>query len=116
MRHLGVEVVKVVTALGHLTPNVLLSIPNAKLSVVDLHARTTLIQPLILMIELHSMGDVEDLGDESVLTSLGDEDDKADALDVDARRIIELDGAPNVGVKVGEGLPTPGHVVRRTIV
>jgi hypothetical protein len=84
LRHLDVEDVEVVAPPGHPGQKVLLLIPNTKHSVLDLHARTTHIQPPKADDRVAQRGDVEDLGEESVLASLGDEDDRADALDVDA--------------------------------
>jgi hypothetical protein len=45
LHHLSVEDVEVVAPPGHPGQKVLLSIPNAKQSAHDLHARTTRIQP-----------------------------------------------------------------------
>jgi hypothetical protein len=49
-----------------------------------------------------------------VLTGLGGEDHGADALDLHAGGISELDGASNAGVKLGEEVPSTGHVMGGT--
>jgi hypothetical protein len=46
-----------------------------------------------------------------VVTGLGGEDDGPDALDLHGGGIPKLDGASNVGVKLGEELLPLGHVV-----
>lgn len=46
-----------------------------------------------------------------MLTSLGHEDDGADALDLDGGRVLELDGATDVLVQLGEDISSPNHVV-----
>jgi hypothetical protein len=49
-----------------------------------------------------------------VLTGLGGEDHGADTLDLHAGGISKLDGALNAGVKLGEELPSAGHVMDGT--
>jgi hypothetical protein len=49
-------------------------------------------------------GDVVNSGEQSVLTRLGGEDDRADALDLH-------DGASDIRVKLSEELPSTGHVM-----
>jgi hypothetical protein len=49
-----------------------------------------------------------------VLTRLGDEDDRADALDLHAGGIPKLDGASDIRVKLSEELPSTGHVMGGT--
>jgi hypothetical protein len=46
-----------------------------------------------------------------VLTRLDGEDDRADTLDLHAGGIPKLDGASDIGVKLGEELPSTGHVM-----
>jgi hypothetical protein len=46
-----------------------------------------------------------------VLTRLGGGDDGADALDLHAGGIPKLDGTSDAGVKLGEELPSSGHVM-----
>jgi hypothetical protein len=46
-----------------------------------------------------------------VLTSLGGEDDGADALDLHVGGIHKLDGASDIGVKLSEELPSTDHVM-----
>jgi hypothetical protein len=54
---------------------------------------------------------VVDSGDQSVLTRLGGEDDRADALDLHARGVPKFDGASDIGVKLSEELSSTGHVM-----
>jgi hypothetical protein len=56
-------------------------------------------------------GDVVNSGEQSVLTRLGGEDDRADALDLHAGGIPKLDGASDIRVKLSEELPSTGHVM-----
>jgi hypothetical protein len=49
-----------------------------------------------------------------VLTRFGGEDDRADALDLHAGGIPKLDGASDIGVKLGEELLSTGHVMGGT--
>jgi hypothetical protein len=49
-----------------------------------------------------------------VLTRLGGEDDRADALDLHTGGILKLDGASDIGVKLSEELPSTGHVMGGT--
>jgi hypothetical protein len=46
-----------------------------------------------------------------VLTRLGGEDDRADALDLHVGGIPKLDGASDIRVKLSEELPSTGHVM-----
>jgi hypothetical protein len=49
-----------------------------------------------------------------VLTRLGGEDDRADALDLHAGGIPKFDRVSDIGVKLSEELPSTGHVMGGT--
>jgi hypothetical protein len=49
-----------------------------------------------------------------MLTRLSGEDDRADALDLQARGVPKLDEASDIGVKLSEELPSIGHVMGGT--
>jgi hypothetical protein len=46
-----------------------------------------------------------------MLTRLGGENDRADALDLHAGGVPKLDEASDIGVKLSEELPSIGHVM-----
>jgi len=78
---------------------------------LDQHARAVLIQLSQADDGVPQRGDVVDTGEQPVFSSLGDEDDRADTLNLHGRGIPKLDGASHVGIKLGEELPSTGHVV-----
>jgi hypothetical protein len=78
---------------------------------LDQHVRAILIQLSQVDDGVPQRRDVVDTGEQPVLSSLGGEDDEADTLDLHGRGIPKLDGASHVGVKLGEELPSIGHVM-----
>jgi hypothetical protein len=88
-----------------------MAIPNPHDSVLDLHTRTALIQLSQADNRVPQRGNVVDSGEQSVLTRLSGEDDRADALDLHAGGIPKLDGASDIGVKLSEELSSTSHVV-----
>ena len=59
-----------------------MAIPDVQYLVLDLHARAVLIQLSQADDGVPQRGDVVDTGEQPMLTSLGGEDDGADALDL----------------------------------
>jgi len=88
-----------------------MAILDSQNTVLDLHARAILIQLSQADDGVPQRGDVVDTSEQPVLIGLGSEDDRADALELHGRGIPKLDGASNAGVKLGEELPSLGHVV-----
>jgi hypothetical protein len=78
---------------------------------LDQHARAVLIQLSQADDGVPQRGDVVDASEQPMLSGLGGEDDGADALDLHGGGIPELDGASHGGVKLGEELPSTGHVM-----
>jgi hypothetical protein len=109
--YLHVEDIESIGASGYLGKKATMAIPNPHDSVLDLHMRTALIQLSQVDDRVPQRGDVVDSGEQSVLTRLDDEDDRANALDLHARGIPKLDGASNIGVKLSEELLSAGHVM-----
>jgi hypothetical protein len=91
-----------------------MAIPNHHDSVLDLHTLTTLIQLFQADDRVPQCGDVVELYKQYMLTRLGGEDDRADALDLHAGGVHKLDGASNIGVKLSEELPSTDHVMSGT--
>jgi hypothetical protein len=78
---------------------------------LDQHARAILIQLSQADDGVPQHGDVVDAGEQSVLSSLGSEDDGADTHDLHGGGIPKLNGASHVGVELGEELSSTGHVM-----
>jgi hypothetical protein len=108
---LHVEDVESITASSYLGKKVTMAIPNPQDSILVLHTRTVLIQLSQADDRVSQRGDAVDSGEQSVLTILGDEDDRADALDLHAGGIPKLDGASDIGVKLSEELSSTSHVM-----
>jgi hypothetical protein len=71
-----------ICASGYLGKKATMAIPNPQDCVLDLHARTVLIQLSQVDDRVPQGGDVVDSGEQPVLTRLSGEDDGADALDL----------------------------------
>jgi hypothetical protein len=56
-------------------------------------------------------GDVVDFGEQFVLSRCGDEDDEADTLDLYTGGVPKHDRASIARVKLGDELPSAGHVM-----
>jgi hypothetical protein len=91
-----------------------MAIPNHHDSVLDLHKLTTLIQLFQTGDRVPQCGHVVESDEQSMLTRLGGEDDRADALDLHVGGIPKLDGGSNIGVKLSEKLPSTDHVMDGT--
>jgi hypothetical protein len=109
--YLHVEDVESIGASSYLGKKAMMTIPNPHDSVLDLHTRTILIQLSQADDRVSKRGDVIDTGEQSVLTRLGGEYDRADAIDLHAGGIPKLDGASDIGVKLSKELPSAGHVM-----
>jgi hypothetical protein len=109
--YMHVEDIESIGASGYLGKKAMMMIPNCHDSVLDLHTRTALIQLSQADDRVPQRGEVVDSGEQSVLTRLGGEDDRADTLDLHAGGISKLDGASDIGVKLSEELPLAGHVM-----
>jgi hypothetical protein len=82
LSYLHVEDIESIGASGYLGKKATMAIRNPHDSVLDLHTRTILIQLPPTDDRVPQRGDVVDSGEQSVLTRLSGEDDRADALDV----------------------------------
>jgi hypothetical protein len=109
--YLHIEDIESIGASGYLGKKAAMVIPNPHDSVLDLHTRTALIQLSQTDERVPQRGDVVDSSEQSVLTRLGGEDDRADALDLHAGGIPKLDGASDIGVKLSEELSSTGNVM-----
>jgi len=109
--HLHVEDIELICASGYLGKKATIAIPNLHDPVLDLRARTVLIQLSQADDRVPQCGDVVDSGERLVLTRHRGEDDGADTLDLHARGIPKLDEASDAGVKLGEELLSTGHVL-----
>ena len=108
--YLHVKDVESIYASGYLGKKATTAIPNPHDSILNHHARTVLIQ-LSQADGVPQRGDVVDSGEQPVLTRHGGEDNGADVLDLHARGIPKLDRASDTRVKLGEELPSTGHVM-----
>jgi hypothetical protein len=97
-------------AFGYLGKKTMMAIPNPHDSILDLHTRIALIQLSQADDRVPQHGDVVDSVEQSVLTRLGSEDDRADTLDLHTGGIPKLDGVSDIRVKLSEELPSTGHV------
>jgi hypothetical protein len=109
--YLHIEDIESIGASGYLGKKAMMEITNPHDSVLDLHMRTALIQLSQADDRVPQRGDVVDSSEQSVLTRLSGEDDRADALDLHTGGIPKLDGASDIGVKLSEELPSTGHVM-----
>jgi hypothetical protein len=109
--YLHVEDIESIGASGYLGKKATMVIPNPHDSVLDLHTRIALIQMSHADDRVPQRGDVVDSGEQSVLTRLGGEDDRTDALDLHAGGVLKLDGASDIGIKLSEELLSTGHVM-----
>jgi hypothetical protein len=109
--HLHIKDVESICASIYLGKKATMAIPNPHDSVLDLHARTVLIQLSQADDRVPQRGDVVDSGEQPVLTKLCGEDDGADALDLHAGGVLKLDAALDAGVKIGEELLSTGQVM-----
>jgi hypothetical protein len=109
--YLHVEDIESIGASGYLGKKVTMAIPNPHDSIFDLHTRTTLIQLSQADDRVPQHEDIVDSGEQSVLTRLGSEDDRADALDLHAGGIPKLDEASDIRVKLSEELSSINHVM-----
>src|SRR3954471_19729453 len=78
---------------------------------LDQHAQAVLIQLSQADDGVPQRRDVVDASEQPVLAGLNGEDDGADTLNLHGGGIPELDGASHGGVKLGEELPSTGHVM-----
>jgi hypothetical protein len=108
--YLHVEDVESIGASSYLGKKATMTIPNPHDSIFD-HTQTILIQLSQADDRVSQRGDVINFGEQSVITGLDDEDDRADALDLHAGGVPKLDGASDIGVKLSEELPSTGHVM-----
>jgi hypothetical protein len=112
--YLHVEDVESICASSDLGKKATMEILNSHDSVLDLHTRTVLIQQSQADDRVSQRGDVIDSSEQSVLTRLGGEDDRADALDLHAGGIPKLNESSDIGVKLSEDLPSTDHVMGGT--
>jgi hypothetical protein len=109
--YLHVEDVESIGASGYLGNEAMMTIPNPHDFVLDLHARTVLIQLSQADDRVPQRGDVVDSGEQFVLTRLSSEDDGVGALDLHTGGVPKLDRASDIRVKLSEELPSIGHVM-----
>jgi hypothetical protein len=109
-----VEDIESIGASGYFGKKATMTIPNPHDSVLDLHTRTTLIQLSQADDRVSQRGDIVDSGEQYALTRLGGEDDGANALDLHAGGVPELDGASDIGVTLNEELLSTSHVMGAT--
>jgi hypothetical protein len=108
--YLHIEDIELIGASSYLGKKATMAIPNPHDFILDFHTRTSLIQLSHADDRVYQREDV-DSGEQSVLTRLGSEDDRADALDLHAGGIPKLDGASDIRVKLSEELPSTGNVM-----
>jgi hypothetical protein len=104
--YLHVEDIELIGASGYLGKKATMTIPNPHDFALDLHTQTIFIQLSQTDDRVSQREDVVDSGEQSMLTRLSGEDDRADVLDLHIRGIPTLDGASNIGVKLSEELPS----------
>jgi hypothetical protein len=111
LRYLHIEDIESIGASDYIGKKATMAISNPHDSVLYLHTRTALIQLSQVDDGVSQRRDVVDSGEQSMLTRLGSEDDRAKALDLHAGGVPKLDGASDIGVKLSEELTLIGHVM-----
>jgi hypothetical protein len=112
--YLHIEDIESIRTSSYLSNEATMVIPNPYDSILDLHARTVLIQLFQADDRVSQCRNVVDFGEQSVLTRLSDEDDRADALDLHVGGVSKLDGASDIRVKLSEELTSIDHVIGGT--